>query len=120
MKETGKILLAKKEKEVFLLPQMANRHGLIAGATGTGKTITLQVLTESFSSLGVPVFLADVKGDLAGLCISGEGNPHVEKRVKELGLEGFNIAHSRLFFGMFLLSRVILCGQLSRKWDHCC
>ena len=90
MKKTGKILLAKKEKEVFLLPPMANRHGLIAGATGTGKTITLQVLAESFSSLGVPVFLADVKGDLAGLCISGEGNPHVEKRVKELGLEGFN------------------------------
>ena len=55
---------------VSLLPSMANRHGLIAGATGTGKTVTLQVLAEGFSQLGVPVFMADVKGDLAGICKS--------------------------------------------------
>ena len=62
------ILIAKSGKdEIFLLPQMANRHGLIAGATGTGKTVTLQSLAQSFSQRGVPVFMADVKGDLAGM-----------------------------------------------------
>ncbi|HYE67917.1 MAG TPA: helicase HerA-like domain-containing protein [Anaerovoracaceae bacterium] len=62
-----KIWIGKGTAPVYLLPQMSNRHGLIAGATGTGKTITLKVLAESFSDLGVPVFLADIKGDLAGL-----------------------------------------------------
>ena len=66
MLRDGKLLIAKGEKELFLLPKMANRHGLIAGATGTGKTTTLKVMAESFSRAGVPVFLADIKGDLAG------------------------------------------------------
>ena len=61
MLKDGKILVGKGEREAYILPQMANRHGLIAGATGTGKTITLKVMAESFSELGVPVFLADVK-----------------------------------------------------------
>ena len=69
------ILVAKADKEVFLLPNMANRHGLITGATGTGKTVTLQGLAEAFSSLGVPVFLSDIKGDLSGLCEPGGNNP---------------------------------------------
>ena len=82
-----RLLVAKNnEKELSLLPKMANRHGLIAGATGTGKTVTLQVLAEAFSSIGVPVFLADVKGDLAGLSKAGGGNLHVEKRLQQLGL----------------------------------
>jgi hypothetical protein len=68
---------------------MANRHGLIAGATGTGKTVTLQVMAERFSAIGVPVFLADVKGDLAGVSQKGGGNPKVEERVKLLKPEGF-------------------------------
>ena len=59
----GRLLIGKGEKEVYLEPKMANRHGLIAGATGTGKTITLKVMAESFSDMGVPVFLADIKGD---------------------------------------------------------
>ena len=75
---------------VFLLPQMANRHGLIAGATGTGKTVTLQVLAEGFSQLGVPVFLADVKGDLAGICKPGEMNEKIKKRLENCGVERFS------------------------------
>ena len=63
---------------------MANRHGLIAGATGTGKTVTLQTLAENFSARGVPVFMADVKGDLAGLSQPGGNNPKVVERAKEL------------------------------------
>ncbi len=83
------ILVAKAASEIFLLPQMANRHGLIAGATGTGKTITLQVLAENFSRLGVPVFMADVKGDLAGLSQAGTPTPKVQERIQQLKLEGF-------------------------------
>ena len=83
------ILVAKSKNEIVLYPQMANRHGLIAGATGTGKTVTLRVLAEQFSSLGVPVFMADVKGDLSGIARAGGDHPKVAERVKSLGLEGF-------------------------------
>ncbi len=74
---------------VGLLPQMANRHGLIAGATGTGKTVTLQVMAEQFSSLGVPVFLADIKGDLSGLAMPGTINDKIQARIEQLGLDGY-------------------------------
>jgi uncharacterized protein len=77
--------------EVVILPNMANRHGLVAGATGTGKTVSLQSLAEGFSRIGVPVFAADVKGDLAGASQPGGGNPKVDARVGELGLtEGWD------------------------------
>jgi len=78
-----------RANRVFLNPRYANRHGLVAGATGTGKTITLQCLAEGFSDLGVPVFLADVKGDLSGLCQSGTANPKVKERVEKLGMDGY-------------------------------
>ena len=80
------LLVAKSKSDLGILPGMANRHGLIAGATGTGKTVTLQTLAEAFSGIGVPVFVADVKGDLAGLGAAGGGNRKVEERVKALGL----------------------------------
>src|SRR3954454_11882119 len=80
------ITFAKAKTEISLLPEMANRHGLVAGATGTGKTITLQVLSEHFSDRGVPVFLADVKGDLAGISQAAGQNPKVQERVQKLGL----------------------------------
>lgn len=84
------ILIAKNEKqELHLLPHMANRHGLITGATGTGKTVTLQTLAESFSRMGVPVFLSDIKGDLSGLSKAGGGNAKVTERVALLKLENF-------------------------------
>src|SRR5436305_14013029 len=68
---------------------MANRHGLVAGATGTGKTVTLQVMAERFSRIGVPVFAADVKGDLSGIAKPGKGNPKIRARVSQLGLSDF-------------------------------
>ncbi len=83
---TDPILIGKSLGPVFLLPAMANRHGLVAGATGTGKTVTLHRLAESFSRIGVPVFMADVKGDLAGISQSGGDNAKVQARVTELGL----------------------------------
>ncbi len=83
---TDPILIGKGLGPVYLLPAMANRHGLVAGATGTGKTVTLQRLAESFSRIGVPVFMADVKGDLAGIGQPGGGNAKVDARVAELGL----------------------------------
>jgi DNA helicase HerA-like ATPase len=83
------LLVAKSNADLGLLPAMANRHGLIAGATGTGKTVSLQTLAERFSDIGVPVFMADVKGDLAGLAAAGGANPKVAERVKQLALEGF-------------------------------
>ena len=75
--------------ELALLPALANRHGLITGATGTGKTITLQVLAERFSAIGVPVFLSDVKGDLSGVAAPGTLSPKLEARLASLGVEGF-------------------------------
>ncbi|MBQ6574852.1 MAG: DUF853 family protein [Lachnospiraceae bacterium] len=75
------------DKRVSILPKMANRHGLIAGATGTGKTVTLKVLAESFSDAGVPVFLVDIKGDLSGLVRAGEDNPDMQERIKRFGLD---------------------------------
>ncbi len=82
------MLLAKTEKaELALLPALANRHGLITGATGTGKTITLQALAQRFSDLGVPVFMADVKGDLSGMAKPGGNNPKVVERLKSLKIK---------------------------------
>jgi uncharacterized protein len=85
------IVVAKSQAkaELALLPTMANRHGLIAGATGTGKTVTLQSVAESFSRIGVPVFMADVKGDLTGISQAGKDNPKVQERVKLLELKDF-------------------------------
>jgi hypothetical protein len=83
------LLIARGEHDIKVLPRMANRHGLIAGATGTGKTVTLRVLAENFSRLGIPVFMADVKGDLSGLCQPGGDHPKVAERVKTLGLGDF-------------------------------
>jgi hypothetical protein len=76
----------KDEPDISLLPTMANRHGLVAGATGTGKTVTLRVLAERFSGIGVPVFMADVKGDLSGMARPGTPNPKLEERARLLGV----------------------------------
>ena len=80
------LLIAKGEEDLFLLPQMANRHAVIAGATGTGKTVTLQSLAQSLSDIGVPIFMADVKGDLAGMARAGGDNARVQQRLEQLGL----------------------------------
>ncbi len=82
--------VAKGETDIYIEPSMANRHGLIAGSTGTGKTVTLRVLVEQFSSMGVPVFLPDIKGDLSGMCRPGGGNKKIEERAALLGLNNFS------------------------------
>ena len=90
MKEIHKVWLATGTKKVYLEPGMANRHGLIAGATGTGKTVTLKVLAESFSDMGVPVFVADIKGDLSGMCQPGSENKHIRRSIDTMGIENCN------------------------------
>lgn len=86
----GMLRIAQSEmKDIYLLPAMANRHGLIAGATGTGKTITMKVMAESFSDLGVPVFFSDVKGDLSGMLCPGTDTEDIQKRIARFGLNEF-------------------------------
>ncbi|MGB5605936.1 MAG: helicase HerA-like domain-containing protein, partial [Gammaproteobacteria bacterium] len=89
MTEDQGIFIGKGTVPVYLLPRLANRHGLIAGATGTGKTVSLQILAEDFSRRGVPVFMADVKGDLSGLCQPGKENPKLMERATAIGLEDY-------------------------------
>src|SRR6059058_3321694 len=79
------LVIAKSSHNIALLPALANRHGLITGATGTGKTVTLQVMAERFSAIGVPVFMADVKGDLAGLSQAGAMSPKLASRLEQIG-----------------------------------
>jgi DNA helicase HerA-like ATPase len=86
---TDPILLGKGENLQYLLPAFGNRHGLVTGATGTGKTVTLQVIAEGFSRIGVPVFLADVKGDLAGLSQPIAPHPKIDERLQKIGITDF-------------------------------
>ena len=98
----NQILIGKGEQPVHLLAKYGNRHGLIAGATGTGKTISLMVLAEGFSRMGVPVFMADVKGDVAGLAMAGVSNEKIQQRVAQIGLQGYtNEANPVLFWDVF-------------------
>ncbi len=86
----SRILIGKGARnKVYLHPRYANRHGLIAGATGTGKTVTLQILAEGFSRLGVPVFMADVKGDLTGISQPGSPHPKITERIEKIGIDDF-------------------------------
>src|SRR3954451_10844628 len=83
------IFLGKGEQSVYLLAKYGNRHGNVAGATGTGKTVSLMVMAQGFSRLGVPVFMADVKGDVAGLAMSGAADEKVQQRAKQIGIPDF-------------------------------
>ena len=87
--DNGKIWLATGSERVYLEPAMANRHGLIAGATGTGKTVTLKVVAESFSEMGVPTFIADIKGDVSGMCLAGCENKHIRRSIDTMNIENF-------------------------------
>ena len=96
------IFIGKGDRPVYLLPRLANRHGLIAGATGTGKTVSLQILAEDFSRRGVPVFLSDVKGDLSGISQPGKANPKLQARADEIGLEDYTFeAFPVVFWDLF-------------------
>src|SRR5512144_1538490 len=92
------ILIGKGEQPVYLLAKYGNRHGLVAGATGTGKTISLMVLAEGFSRLGVPVFMADVKGDVAGLAMAGVASDRIQQRVSQIGIENYAYEASPVLF----------------------
>src|SRR5205085_9599009 len=81
-----KIWIGKGEQTAWLSLALANRHGLVTGATGTGKTVTLQVMAEGFARAGVPVFAADIKGDLSGIAATGEAKDFIVKRADEMGL----------------------------------
>src|SRR5438128_8620663 len=82
-----RIFIGKGEQPAWLTLKLANRHGLVTGATGTGKTVTLQVLAEGFSRAGVPVFAADIKGDLSGIAAAGEAKDAFVRRAKDLGFD---------------------------------
>src|SRR5450631_4636537 len=92
------LIIAQGTQPLELLPQMANRHGLVAGATGTGKTVTLQVMAEAFSRAGVPVFAADVKGDLSGISQPGKDSSKISDRVKKLKIDDFKFEASTVTF----------------------
>lgn len=89
MQTVDPIFIGRGENPVHLTPALANRHGLIAGATGTGKTVTLQILAEAFSNIGIPVFMADVKGDLSGMSQAGVSKDFLEKRANTIQLENY-------------------------------
>ena len=96
------ILLGKGDTPVHLLGKYGNRHGLVAGATGTGKSVSLMVMAEGFSRLGVPVFLADVKGDVSGLAMPGVSNEKIAARVEQIGIEGYaNEASPVVFWDLY-------------------
>lgn len=104
-----------------LIGKMANRHGLIAGATGTGKTVTLRKMAESFSNIGVPVFLVDVKGDLSGICRAGDGAGKVGERMAEFGLDGVDYLQGfPVRFWDVFGETGIPCALPYPKWGRCC
>ena len=101
-----KILMGKdKDEEFYIIPKMANRHGLIAGGTGSGKTITLKVMAESFSNAGVPVFLSDVKGDLAGMCEEGIDSDDMKKRIEKFDLNKYGFTYQKFPTQFFEIDR---------------
>jgi DNA helicase HerA-like ATPase len=124
------LLIAKGKRDISILPKMANRHGLIAGATGTGKTVTLRVMAEQFSKIGVPIFMADIKGDLSGIPLPGGENPKVMERVQNLKLKDFSFEGYPVTFwdvfgeqghpvratisemGPLLLSRILMLNEI--------
>ena len=120
MHDIHKIWLATGEQPIYLEPSMANRHGLIAGATGTGKTVTLKVLAESFSDMGVPVFLADIKGDLSGMCEPGKENKHIRRSIDTMGIEGFDYTDYLWNSGMSTVRRDCRCVPPFPKWGRNC
>ena len=124
MYENGKIYMGLAGgKRVELALNMCNRHGLIAGASGTGKTVTMKVMAESFSDAGVPVFLCDVKGDVAGICAPGQSSEGMEKRIDKFGLRDRFVyqGYPTTFWDVYqdaadkLFSEQLLCLDESKK-----
>lgn len=115
------LLIARtSDTELFLLPGMANRHGLITGATGTGKTVTLQKLAESLSEIGVPVFMADVKGDLTGVAEGGTSSEKLLARLKNIGVNDWQPHANPVVVWISLARKATRCGRRFRIWGRCC
>lgn len=115
------ILIAKNaQTELALLPALANRHGCITGATGTGKTVTLQVLAESFSRIGTPVFMADVKGDLTGVSQAGAASPKLQERLRAWAWPSRPGPPARWRCGTCSASRARRSGPPFPTWGRCC
>jgi hypothetical protein len=110
--ENNILVGANENTEVYLLAKLANRHGLIAGATGTGKTVTLKTLAEAFSDMGVPVFLADMKGDVSGLAKVGEPSSKTTERMKNtiLPTRDLSLSHTLLNSGIYMGKKDCLSG----------
>lgn len=98
MKQSHLLIGGNLTDQIFLDPKMGNRHGLIAGATGTGKTVTLQILAEGFSNLGVPVFMADIKGDLSGLAKAASPHPKIDERLEKINIADYQSKASPVVF----------------------
>jgi len=120
-KSDGTIFVGKGEKPEYLTLALANRHGLVAGATGTGKTVTLQILAEGFSRAGVPVFAADIKGDLAGIAAVGEAKEAFVKRAQDMGIDYAPDEFPVIFWDLFgeQGQRPISVGSRSRARRAC-
>jgi hypothetical protein len=114
----GKIFVGKGAADEFLSLALANRHGLVTGATGTGKTVSLQVLAEGFSRAGVPVFAADIKGDLSGIAARGEARPEFVKRAKDLGFD-YTPRNFPSCSGICSASRAIRSAPRCSRWGRC-
>ena len=114
----GKLFVGKGTKPEYLTLALANRHGLVAGATGTGKTVTLQVLAEGLSRAGVSVFAADVEGDLSGIAAAGQANEALVKRAKDMGFDDDRISF-RWCSGICSENRAIRCAPPSRRSGPC-
>src|SRR5215813_13220295 len=100
--QEGKIFLGRSVEPECLELKLANRHGLVTGATGTGKTVSLQVMAEGFAAAGVPVFAADIKGDLSGISAMGEPKDFLVKRAKDIGLDDWsNTSFPTVFWDLF-------------------
>ena len=118
--QEGKIFLGRSVAPEYLELKLANRHGLVTGATGTGKTVSLQVLAEGFSDAGVPVFAADIKGDLAGISAVGEQERGLVKRADDIGLDDWaNTAYPTVFWDLFG-EQGHPCAPPCRTWGRCC
>ena len=113
------IFVGKGEQPCFLTLALANRHGLVTGATGTGKTVSLQVMAEGFARAGVPVFAADIKGDLSGIAEVGEAKDAIVERAADMGLT-FQPDQFPPSSGTCSGSRAIRSAPPCPKWDRCC
>jgi len=114
------VYLGKSVKQEFLNLKRANRQGLISGATGTGKTVTLQIMAEGFSAAGVPVFLSDVKGDLSGISQPGTMKDFLLERAETIGFEGYGADVFPVIFWDRSASRGIRPGPPSPRWGRWC